>query len=285
MKKKIFAIFCISMLSVSLLVGCGNKTDLNDTTGQTTTVSSNDFVIENDNIKVATYKGLSVAPYEEVTDEQVQAFINYNLEYYYSEKETNPPTYADLTDEMVANLTYGEYIHVEDYVEFTRNLMEEQNREYYKENYSDILFRDVVSASVLKNYTDEELQEYIDYANNYFEEYAANLGIPFETYRKENLGFETEDEYNEYIKNESLDNLKTKFIIEAIADAENIVITQDDIEAEIEEYMEYNGFESREAVLEFVSEEDIIVNLKYYKVLDIIFSESVATAPDTETAN
>ena len=285
MKKKIFAIFCISILSVSLLAGCGNKTDLNDTTGQTTTVSSNDFVIENDNVKVATYKGLSVAPYEEVTDEQVQAFINYNLEYYYSEKETNPPTYADLTDEMVANLTYGEYIHVEDYVEFTRNLMEEQNREYYKENYSDILFRDVVSASVLKNYTDEELQEYIDYANNYFEEYAANLGIPFETYRKENLGFETEDEYNEYIKNESLDNLKTKFIIEAIADAENIIISQDDIEAEIEEYMEYNGFESREAVLEFVSEEDIIVNLKYYKVLDIIFSESVATAPDTETAN
>ena len=31
MKKKIFAIFCISMLSVSLLVGCGNNEPLSDT--------------------------------------------------------------------------------------------------------------------------------------------------------------------------------------------------------------------------------------------------------------
>ena len=119
------------------------------------------------------------------------------------------------------------------------------------------------------------MQEYIDYANEYFTEYAQSLNVSFETYRKENLGFETQEEYDNYIKEEALANLKTKFIIEAIAEEENITISQEEIEEEINNYITYNGFENKEAVLEFVTEDEIVVNLKYYKVMDLIYSESV----------
>ena len=281
MKKKIFAIFCITLLSISVFTGCGKEKTVSDNTVTETSTKDSKFVIENDNVKVANYKGIEIEPsviginpYDEITDEQVQAFINYNLEYYYSEEETIP-TYADLTDEMVANLSYGEYIHVDDYVEFIRNLMMDENKELFKEYASDYLFRNVVEDSVLKDYTDEDLQEYIDYANEYFTEYAQSLNVSFETYRKENLGFETQEEYDNYIKEEALANLKTKFIIEAIAEEENITISQEEIEEEINNYITYNGFENKEAVLEFVTEDEIVVNLKYYKVMDLIYSESV----------
>ena len=159
MKKKIFAIFCMTLFSVLVFAGCGKEKTVSDNTVTETSTKDSKFVIENDNVKVANYKGIEIEPsviginpYDEITDEQVQAFINYNLEYYYSEEETIP-TYADLTDEMVANLSYGEYIHVDDYVEFIRNLMMDENKELFKEYASDYLFRNVVEDSVLKDYT------------------------------------------------------------------------------------------------------------------------------------
>ena len=129
------------------------------------------------------------------------------------------------------------------------------------------------------------MQEYIDYANEYFTEYAQSLNVSFETYRKENLGFETQEEYDNYIKEEALANLKTKFIIEAIAEEENITISQEEIEEEINNYITYNGFENKEAVLEFVTEDEIVVNLKYYKVMDLIYSESVLITTNNQGIN
>lgn len=184
--------------------------------------------------------------------------------------EVKTYTIADLTDTMVSEITMGEYTTIPEYREYIKGVILEENRNYYNENLKSSLFQQVVNNSTLKKYDEAELEEYIKYANDYYVEYAEYLGVEFDAFCKDTMGFADEAAYNDYVREESLNNLKTEYIINAIAEEEKIVVTEEDVEAEINNYITNGYFESEEAVLEYISREEIETNLKYYQILEII---------------
>ena len=98
-----------------------------------------------------------------------------------------------------------------------------------------------------------------------------------ETFRKDTMNFETEDEFTNFIHEEALSNLKTEYIIRAIAEKENITVTDEEVDAEIKNYIDNGYFATEEDVLNYTTRDEIITNKKYYKILDIIYENATIT--------
>ena len=322
MKKRLFSILMVTALVATVFSGCANKTAKGNAGNKEE--ASDEFVITNDNIKVAQYKGLSVDVTDTTaTDDDVNSYIDYVLQYAYSqpvdveevdttEAETNTDetksgtdetktdtneaeasdvsteeesevlTHEDLTDELVSTITNGDYTNVEEYKKYIKNVVEEENKHYSEESAKQQLFQQVVQASEVLSYSEEELNNYKEYAKSYYSDYADYLGVDIETFYKENMGYQTEEEYNNFIEEEAKSNLKTEYIILAIADAENIEVTDADVDAEIQNYIDNGYFETKEAVLDYISRDEITVNLKYYKVLDVIYKSAKSNVIERE---
>ena len=77
-------------------------------------------------------------------------------------------------------------------------------------------------------------------------------------------------------------NCKTQYIIHAISKEEGINITEDDINEQIQVYLDSGSFESKEDVLQYITEEDIKTNLMYDKVLELIYNNAVYVPEETE---
>ena len=309
MRKRLLSIITITALAATALVGCGKKSDSSDVTEELK--EGVEYVITTDNVKVAQYKGLSIDGYNEnVSDEEIDEFIDYVLQYVYTpETETAAAdanaeaeegeatdeatdetvsvdtalTHEDLTDDLVVEISDGQYSNIADYREYVKTTIAEQNKSYFIENAKTQLFQQV-NDSVLLEYSDEDLQSYIDYANEYYAEYAEYLGVDLETFYKDNMGYETEDDFNNFIKDEALTNLKTEYIILAIADAEGIEISDEDVEAEVQKYITDGYFSTVDEVEDYITRDEIGVNLRYYQILDIIF-DSAEIVPYEEAAS
>ncbi len=341
MSKRILSVMLSMILVSSIFAGCGDKDETTDNAASSDAASQatdENFVIVNDNVKVAEYKGLSIEGFDEnVSESDINSFIDYVMQYVYvpeeetvdvadvsektddeAEKEekedesneekssddavsketadteeatdtekatdTEEPTeekpqltYKDLTDEIVVQVSDGDYTNVADYREYVKGLIKEQNEAYFVDNAKSQLFAEVVDKSELINYTETDLKGYIDYANEYYAEYAEYLGVDMETFRKDTMNFETEDEFTNFIHEEALSNLKTEYIIRAIAEKENITVTDEEVDAEIKNYIDNGYFATEEDVLNYTTRDEIITNKKYYKILDIIYENATIT--------
>lgn len=279
MKKKILSLVIVGMTVFLTLTGCSNKNKTND--------SDVKFVISNENVDVAEYKGLEAEKYNStVTDAEVDTYIEYVMNYDGNDTSDSKYSISDLTDEMVKTISGGDYDNIQSYRDYIKSVIEEQNLTYYEQNTKEALFKKVVDNSVLKTYDKDKLQKYIDYANEYYEEYAKYLNEDLEKLYTDTMGFSSKEEYNKYIEEESLNNLKKEYVIRAIADAEKIDIKDEDVDSQVQSYIDDGYFEQKDDVLNYISEEEIQNNLKYSKILDLIYDSAkfVESTESTESS-
>ncbi len=275
---------------------------------------STEYAIVKDNIKVGQYKGISVNGYDtSVSESDIDSFIDYVLQYTAvsetpaettsedaeteakTETEetkeevveetageeataettsTETLTHEQLTDELVVKISDGQYSNVADYRAYVKDVIKAQNESYYTDTIKNDLFETVLKSSVLGTYSEDDLARYVKYANEYYAEYAEYLGIDLNTFITENLELESEDKFNEFVQNEARDNLLREYVINAIAEAEGISITDTEINDEIKKYIDQGYFATEEEVLEYISKDEIGLNLKYYKILEIIYDNA-----------
>lgn len=313
MKKKLLSILMIGTMLAVAVTGCGNKKQT-ETENETQTVAeessdSAEYAIVKDNIKVGQYKGISVNGYDtSVSESDVDSFIDYVLQYTTvsetpaettsedaeaeteetkedAEAETTSEetaettntetlTHEQLTDELVVKISDGQYSNVADYRAYVKDVIKAQNESYYTDTIKNDLFETVLKSSVLGTYSEDDLARYVKYANEYYAEYAEYLGIDLNTFITENLELESEDKFNEFVQNEARDNLLREYVINAIAEAEGISVTDVEINDEIKKYIDQGYFATEEEVLEYISKDEIGLNLKYYKILEIIYDNA-----------
>ncbi len=304
MIKKI-SLSLIIILSITMLTACGKEEPVANTeepqavseeetsneNENTSAVDSNiSYAITNDYVKVAEYKNLTVEGYNtEVSESEINNFIDYELKYVSDiqssdsedktdetedETSTEGLTYKDLTDELVVEISNGSYQTVEDFRAYVKEYIAQQNESTYMQNTKVELFNDIVEKSQLVNYSEEDYKRYIDYARNYYSDSASYLGLSMDEFKKETLGFETEDEYEEQIRQEALSNLKAEYIISAIAEKENLFATDDEVDKEIKSYINDGYASTEEEVLGKISRNEIVTNINYYKILDFIYSNA-----------
>ena len=308
MKKKILTLF-LATATVFSLTACGGNTisagvetdtTVEEPVREEVTVNENktEYAIENEYVQVANYKGLVAENFDtSVSDNEVDEYIDSIIRFYYEsqpaetsdEEETESavdeesavsvedvemPTHETITDEFVVKLSNGEYSDVASYRKYIKNVIENESNAYKIDTIKNDLFYEVVDNSKLVSYNDEDLQNYIDYSNEYYAEYAEYLGLTIEEFYQNNLNIETEDEFNKYVYDEAMENLKIEYIIHAIAEKENIAVSDEEVNNEIQSYITSGYFTTEEDVLEYITRNEIKTNLEYYQILNILYDNA-----------
>lgn len=196
--------------------------------------------------------------------------------------------YANVTKEQLA-LMGIEYTSKEDIWEDAKKSVEENAQATYEANIQNAILEKLLTdskfISVPEYLVEEEVQNY----NTYMETLAMGVyGCDLETFITNGYGM-TMEEYNEQMMQICQDTIKQYLIMEAIARAEGIEVTEDMIKENAEkEAVEY-GYESADAMIDEVGKTTyrmyILQGMVIDKLMDLVKVEPIAeAATETTTA-
>lgn len=180
--------------------------------------------------------------------------------------EISVEKFPDYNDSFVKeNLNYDSVAAYEESVK--QDLIEEKSEEYKYVAIGEIIDF-LLNNSEFNGYPDELYKKCKeDYENN--NEYNASMyGMEIDEYM-DLFGLDEET-----VKQEILDSVNTELIIGAIAQAEKIECSKDEITKFVEDVYEDYEYESPEEFLEDYSEEEVGYEIVYEKVLDFLYENA-----------
>lgn len=206
--------------------------------------SSNNEPDPDEYIKLGQYKGLSVPKQSyTVTDEDMQAELDM-LANAYADADGKVP---ELTDDFINRISEGQYKDLASYKEALAEQMKSEYEEFYELQYYEDLWNAAVdNATVIKEFPADYLQKKTERSVISARKYAQSLDMPFDEFVDQKMGLTTE-EFNKQAIEYAEVAAKESMVLAAIAKAENITVTDEDIEKAITEYVELGAFESEEA--------------------------------------
>lgn len=147
----------------------------------------------------------------------------------------------ELTDAFIADkFTDAGYTTVEDYKEAVRKSLNDET--YYEQ-----VTEQLMASSEVEKYNESEVTErkemLVSQYKNYAEYYGSFYGLDTETAIQYILGFESMDAFETAMEEYAYDIIKNAMIIEEIAKAESIEVTDEYYNTEVTELAEYYGYE------------------------------------------
>ena len=160
-----------------------------------------------------------------------------------------------LTDDLIKENT--EYETVSEYKAYIEGyLMEEATADAEEQANAEII-QQAIDNTTYSGDIDEEIEDMTAQYIEYYDSMAQNYyGVDGATLFSYFYGM-NEDEYKEYLKNESAYAIKLQYLLDKVAEIENLTYTQEEFDAEFEEiFISYYGFADREeAEGQYTSEE------------------------------
>ncbi len=178
---------------------------------------------------------------------------------------------AELNDEFAKEQGYES---LDELYAGTKKELEDTKKENADSEIQSGLIQQVVNGSTFEM-DDEEVALYTENMKAQYESYASYFGVDLETYVTSLTGM-TMDEFEEECKNESIYRIQCILIQSAIAEKENLEVTEEIYKEKAERYVEYYGYESVEALEEAVTKEAVESQVIADMALDIIVSNSAA---------
>ena len=168
----------------------------------------------------------------------------------------------ELTDEFVsANSDYATY----------DELFAAKKEYLEKENLADVLWKQIVSFSTIKSYPKAMKDQYVEDNVKLYKAYAAELGRDYEEFIQDTFSC-NEKEFEDFLREKSVDSIENELIVRAIAKRENITVSEEEYQAEIEDNYAVYGFSSPEEFETYYGGNYIYVHLMQEKVLDFVAS-------------
>jgi len=146
----------------------------------------------------------------------------------------------EYNDETVSKLTNGEYTTVAQYNDYIKNNLTEKK----KENKGSEIFQKLLDSSKVSEYPEKPLSEMVARVDNQQKATAQMYGMDFATFLQQmNM---TQEDYDAKVDETAKYYLSQNLICEAIAKKEDITVTQEEIDAEMQEFVTQWGVESKD---------------------------------------
>lgn len=157
---------------------------------------------------------------------------------------------AEWNDEFAS--TNLEYATTKEYETFLWEDMQAYYDDLYSQNVSTFIIENLLNNSTVENISQEEMDSYTQEGVDYYKSVAESYEIDFQTFITTQMGVATEEEFMSQLTEQAKGDLNYKYIMLAIAEKENLVLTQEDYDSYIEDMATYYG----------VTKEDIIADLE-----------------------
>lgn len=179
----------------------------------------------------------------------------------------------ELNDAYVAENT--DYDTVDAYKEGIRTELESGNQDTMDNEKAANVMQSILSSSTIKEIP-QTLTDYYDaQIKASFEQEAAYYGMDIETYVTSNNM--TMDNYNTYITNMVQMYSQRDLIINAVAQAEKLEATDDEMTKAVADYMSYYGVDTEDALYAIVAKDEIADSVVMQKAYDFIIDSAVVT--------
>ncbi len=188
--------------------------------------------------------------------------------------EKEVPVY---NDEFVA--TYTDYATVTEYEQSIINELTEDATAYDAYYNKIAIMSVVVSGTNINEYPEKEMKELIDDTMADVSADASEYGYDLETYVIAKYGMASEEDFRTYITGVVEDYMKEKIVVCAVAKAENIRVTDAEIEEYREEMIANTGLTGDGEFEKTYSEEDVVYYALADKVSDYLVSNGVPATP------
>ena len=195
-------------------------------------------------IKLGQYKGLEVerSSYE-VSEEELQDELDM-LANAYADPDGTP---AELTDDFIREISGGQIEDLAAYKAALEDQMRSEYEEFYElQYYEDLWNLAVDNATVIRDFPPEYLQKKTERSVISARKYAQSLNMSFDDFVDQKMGM-TVEEFNTQAIEYAKVAAKESMVLAAIAKAENITVSDEDIEKAIKEYVDLGAFDSEEA--------------------------------------
>ena len=193
----------------------------------------------------------------------------------------------ELTDDLVNQITDGEYTDVASYKESVRKDLEDAKAASRPSEINNSLLTQIAATSTIKEYP----QELVDYAannmKNYYKQQAESSSMEFADFLSTYFSMD-EDTFNEQADLVVKQNLRAELYLKAIAEAEDIELTDEEYEAKCEEYAENYGYDSVEKFKSAYTENEIRLSALEDKVLEFLSDNATVvekSEDDTEASS
>ncbi len=191
-------------------------------------------------------------------------------------------TLPDYTDAFVASNTDAESI-----ADYEQSIREELEITYGEidDNYNKSAVMQVVLENAnITEYPEQEMQEVFDSTLSDVQAEADQYGYDLATYVSARYGY-AEDDFRNYVSSLVEDFMREKIVVCAVAKAEGITVSKDEIKAYKAEMMESSNITDEDEFDERFSEEDVTYYTIADKVVDFLLENATPTvATETDAA-
>lgn len=188
--------------------------------------------------------------------------------------------YPEYNDEFVAANT--EYDTVAAYEEYLRKAMTEDAAQSDEDYNKAAVVTAVVDASTVNEYPQEEMQKLIDASVAQVESEASSYNYELGDFLKTFYGFETVEAFEEQISNSVKEYMTEKVVICAIAKAENITVSSEEMAEYKKTMMETLAITEEEAFDEHYTAEDVAYYTLAEKVVNFLVENATPVQATTE---
>ena len=189
----------------------------------------------------------------------------------------------ETNDELVSKATDGEYETIADYLAYEKQKLTDQAEQSRKSEAYNELMTQLFNTFTINSLPEELVDYSLANARNQYIQMAQMYGMTYEdlvaAYGVDQTTFEG------YLKEDIETSLKQEMVLNAIAEEENITVSDTEYQEGAQRYAESYGYESVESFEEAYSQNDIRTSLLMNKVMEFVYDNAVITEvePEAET--
>lgn len=180
----------------------------------------------------------------------------------------------EITDEFIEEISEGQYTNVDDYRDALVEQMKSDNIDYYEQQvYTELLKMAVSNAELKKDLPQEYVQAKISRMLINVQDYANAYNMSLDDFLDQYMNL-TQEEYNSQSVDYAREAAKQSLVVKAIANAEGISISDEELQKAIDEYVEEYDYEDEEDFRSQTNMEDFEEYILTSKVEDFLYENA-----------
>jgi trigger factor len=180
----------------------------------------------------------------------------------------------EITDDFVSEVTKNECKSADDYADYVRSTLEEENIEEADAQISQELIEKIIDSSEFID-IDDMVQEYYDTMYSTYEDAAKAYDLGMEDYIQEYYSISLE-EFKNQLSEAMNDLVKEQLVLKSIVQSEGLTITDEIYQKYIAEYLDDYGYTDEASFLEYYGEDSVKESMLYDYAIDYVVENSVA---------
>ena len=188
---------------------------------------------------------------------------------------------SEITDEVISKLTEGAYTTLDGYRAFVREDLEAQEKNTQDSTVDMELMTLLYNTCTVNEYPEELVQYSVGQMKDYYQQYADMYGVTFDEFISNYFGMD-EETFNSEVEKAVTDNLQQELILGAIAEKENLQVTDEEYNQKAEEYALQFGYPDAETFKETYPREQIEHSITLDKAMTFVREHAQITVAETE---